>query len=73
MTPEKSNNRNTLEQEKKTIAKHLEEIRQQLINHLHKNHQGRPATTCHQCLNFQQGIFADQCNLQDIEKELREL
>jgi hypothetical protein len=62
--------RGKLLQEQQGHREHLNIIRSQFAFHIVEDHRGVPATSCHKCINYRQGILADNEVLRDIEKEL---
>jgi hypothetical protein len=56
--------------EQSELVSHLSRTRSNLASHVVSVHKGVPPSTCHKCLNFAQGIFADEANLRDIQKEI---
>ena len=60
---------NETEKEKGELVLHLENIRKQFAQHVLENHKGIPATACHRCIVFSQGILADQAEISDLDKK----
>ena len=57
-----------IDQSRQQIAEYIIKTKMELAEHMVKIHHGKPSTTCHRCLSYQQGIRSNTvCPAQSLQ------